>query len=56
MSLISESTRVLANDNAISRKDSAIGYEASNQYYYRPLDLVEKVINCQQVIEDLRTV
>ena len=39
---------------AISRQHSAIGYEASNQYYYRPLDLVEKVLNCQQVMEELR--
>ncbi len=32
-----------------ARRDSAIGYEASNQYYYRPLDLVEKVLNCDYV-------
>jgi hypothetical protein len=41
---------------AICRQNSAIGYEASNQYYYRPLDLVEKVINCNRVIDDMRTV
>ena len=33
----------------IARRDSSIGYEASNQYYYRPLDLVEKVLNCHYV-------
>lgn len=27
--------------------DSRIGYEASNHYYYVPLDLVEKVVNCE---------
>ncbi|TAM80414.1 MAG: hypothetical protein EPN47_15960 [Acidobacteria bacterium] len=32
-----------------ARRDSCIGYEASNQYYYRPLDLVEKVLNCHYV-------
>ncbi len=32
-----------------ARRDSAIGFEASNQYYYRPLDLVEKVLNCHYV-------
>jgi hypothetical protein len=32
-----------------ARRDSAIGYEASNHYYYRPLDLVEKVLNCHHV-------
>jgi len=31
---------------AIVRNDSRIGFEASNHYYYVPLDLVEKVINC----------
>ena len=28
-------------------QDSRIGFESSNQYYYTPLDLVEKVINCE---------
>jgi len=32
---------------AITQKDSHIGFEASNHYYYVPLDLVEKVINCE---------
>jgi len=27
--------------------DPRIGFEASNHYYYLPLDLVEKVINCE---------
>ena len=35
----------------LSSADSRLGYEASNHYYYVPLDLVEKVINC----EDLKT-
>jgi hypothetical protein len=46
--------RLARRQYAISRQDSAIGFEASNQYYYRPLDLVEKVINCNKVIEDIR--
>ena len=32
-----------------ARRNSTIGYEASNHYYYRPLDLVEKVLNCRHV-------
>lgn len=39
---------------AIARQDSTIGYEASNHYYYRPLDLVEKVINCEQIVGGLK--
>jgi hypothetical protein len=30
----------------LASADSRLGYEASNQYYYVPLDLVEKVIDC----------
>ena len=30
-------------------RDSRIGFEASNHYYYLPLDLVEKVVNCEYV-------
>ena len=37
----------------IARQDSTIGYEASNHYYYRPLDLAEKVLNCESVIQSL---
>jgi hypothetical protein len=37
----------------IARQDSTIGYEASNHYYYRPLDLVEKVLNCEYIVQSL---
>jgi hypothetical protein len=30
----------------VARNESLIGYEASNHYYYTPLDLVEKMLNC----------
>ncbi len=33
----------------LTRNDPRIGFEASNHYYYLPLDLVEKVINCEYV-------
>lgn len=36
-----------------AKGNSTIAYEASNHYYYRPLDLVEKILNCQYVIEEL---
>ena len=38
----------------LTRQDSRIGYEASNHYYYMPLDLVEKVVNCRHVLEQLK--
>ncbi len=34
----------------LSSKDSRIGYEASNHYYYFPLDLAEKVVNCDYLL------
>lgn len=33
------------------RQDSRIGFEPSCQYFYLPLDLVEKVINCRWLLE-----
>ena len=35
----------------LQSRDSRIGFEASNQYYYVPLDLVEKVLNCRDLLE-----
>ncbi len=33
----------------VARSESLIGYEASNHYFYTPLDLVEKMLNCDWV-------
>lgn len=40
---------------SIARHHSTIAFEASNHYYYRPLDLAEKILNCRQVIDGLST-
>ena len=37
--------------HALQRADSRIGFEASNQYYYVPADLAEKVLNCRDLLE-----
>ncbi len=34
----------------VTNKDSRIGFEATNQYYYLPQDLVEKVVNCEVML------
>jgi len=34
----------------LTRKDPRIGFEASNHYYYLPLDLVEKVVSCEYIL------
>jgi hypothetical protein len=37
-----------------ARLNSTIAYEASNHYYYTPLDLVEKILNCRQLLAALQ--
>ena len=34
----------------LAQEDSRIGFEAANQYFFLPLDLVEKVINCRWLL------
>jgi hypothetical protein len=36
---------------SLAMADSRVGYEASNHYYYVPLDLVEKVLNCRYILD-----
>jgi len=36
----------------VLRTDSRIGYEPSNHYYYRPVDLMEKVISCRWILDE----
>jgi hypothetical protein len=37
----------------LAAADSRLGFEASNHYFYVPLDLVEKVLNCEQLKREL---
>ena len=37
----------------LARIDSRIGFEASNHYYYSLNDLIEKMVNCEDVIDRL---
>ncbi|MCL4216236.1 MAG: hypothetical protein KJ052_04420, partial [Candidatus Hydrogenedentes bacterium] len=36
---------------AIQSRDTRIGFEATNQYWYIPIDLAEKVVNCRDLLE-----
>ena len=50
---IAADERALARELfTLTRLDSRIGFEASNQYVYLPLDLVEKTINCDWIERD----
>jgi hypothetical protein len=40
--------------HAIQTRDSRIGFEASNQYSYLPVDLMEKVLDCDYLLVQLR--
>lgn len=35
----------------LARRHSVIAYEASNNYYYRPADLLEKIVNCRHLLD-----
>jgi len=37
----------------IQARDSRIGFEATNHYFYVPLDLAEKVLNCERLLSRL---
>ncbi|GMW03024.1 MAG: hypothetical protein AMXMBFR84_41600 [Candidatus Hydrogenedentota bacterium] len=39
--------------HALSLRDSRIGFEPSCQYFYLPQDLMEKVVNCRWILENL---
>lgn len=35
---------------AIQRRDARIGFEATNHYFFVPMDLVEKTVNCEDLL------
>jgi hypothetical protein len=37
--------------NVLQCGDSRLGFEATNHYYYIPCDLVEKIINCRDLLD-----
>jgi len=39
----------------VDRANSVIAYEASNHYYYTPLDLAEKMLNCDYIERELKS-
>jgi hypothetical protein len=55
---ISALTKILEKEVALAKqlheiqsRDARIGFEASNQYYYVPGDLMEKVLNCRDLLD-----
>ena len=55
--LLTRLERVLRDEITLARRlyalqsvDSRLGFEASNHYFYVPMDLMEKVINCRALL------
>jgi len=51
--LLDEEVELARRLKRLQEQDSRIGFEASNQYYYTPLDLVEKVVNCRWLLQEM---
>jgi hypothetical protein len=54
-----EIRRIVRDELAIARemftlanRNSCVGFETASQYFYLPLDLVEKVVSCRQILDD----
>ena len=61
--LITQMQSLVANEVELTKAlyalvldDSRIGFEPSNQYFYVPNDLLEKIINCRYITEKLKNI
>ena len=59
--LISKMTSLVENEISLTKElyalvleDSRIGFEPSNQYFYVPNDLLEKIVSCRQILNQLK--
>ena len=48
--IVKEELELAKKLHEIARRDSRIGFEASNHYYYSLNDLREKVLNCESIL------
>ncbi|MEX2015133.1 MAG: hypothetical protein WD873_00760 [Candidatus Hydrogenedentales bacterium] len=49
--MLAEELRLAVRLHAIQSRDLRIGFEATNHYFYVPLDLAEKVLNCRYLLD-----
>lgn len=54
LALIHDEMALSKQQYFVARDESLIAYEASNHYYYTPLDLVEKMLNCEYLERELQ--
>lgn len=50
---LKEETALAVKIHRLACEDARIGFEPAQHYFFRPLDLVEKVINCKYIINRL---
>ena len=51
--IAADEIRLAREQFALSWVDARLGFEATNHYFYTPLDAVEKVLNCEQILRGL---
>jgi hypothetical protein len=49
--ILRDEITLAARQYDLQSRDSRIGFEATNQYFFVPLDLAEKVINCRDLLD-----
>ena len=49
--ILKDEIHLAAQLHSIQIRDSRLGFEATNHYFYVPMDLVEKVINCRDLLD-----
>jgi hypothetical protein len=50
-SLLQQEIAIAREMYTLARQDSCIGFEAASQYFYLPLDLVEKAFSCRLIAD-----
>jgi len=51
--LAREELRIAKAQYRLVRRHSMLAYEGSNHYYYRPLDVAEKILNCRWILDQI---
>lgn len=54
ITILEEEREVAKRLHSLAVKDSRLGFEPTQHYYYRPGDLAEKVINCEYLLKHFR--
>ena len=49
--LLQAEIKLAARLYAVQSRDSRIGFEATNHYFFTPMDLAEKVLNCRDLLD-----